>query len=106
MSYELLDFNHAYLVDFDLDYQNVTIDNTFLNVNDEKNPFLSTPARELRFPISCSKTIIEHRQPVMCDDVNKIRMDMHDELRQYFKSRDIILFALPIFADKDLRECL
>ncbi len=108
MSYELLDFNHAYLVDFDLDYQNVTIDYTFLNVSDERQSFPFNPGTRVAvsdFPVA--KTIIEHRQPVMCDDANKIRIDMHDELRQYFKSRDITsYFALPIFADKDLRGML
>ncbi|HOF25890.1 MAG TPA: EAL domain-containing protein [Clostridia bacterium] len=108
MSYELLNFNHAYLVNFDSDYENATIINTFVNVVEGKKSFPFNPGMKIAvsdFPLA--KALIEQKQPVMCDDINTIRPDKYDELREYFKSRDInSYFALPIFVEKDLRGML
>ena len=103
MSLDVLNFNHAYLVEFDNDYVDAKIIDTFVNEQDSES-FPLTPGMTVKmadFPVF--EPLIKDKKPIMCEDINKISLSEGAEQREFFSSRGInSYFAIPVIMDGNL----
>ena len=103
MSLDVLNFNHAYLVEFDNDYVDAKIIDTFVNDQDSES-FPLTPGMTVKiadFPVF--EPLITDNKPIMCEDIYKISLGEGEEQREFFSSRGInSYFAIPVIMDGNL----
>ncbi|MGI6326553.1 MAG: EAL domain-containing protein [Saccharofermentanales bacterium] len=97
---EILDFDNAYLFEFDAGYENATVLNTYTR-NVEGKSSLFDPGTKFKtadFPEV--ETLIARKLPILCEDVADISGDEAGEQRKFFLSRGInSFFALPLTID-------
>ncbi|NMA06167.1 MAG: EAL domain-containing protein [Ruminococcaceae bacterium] len=99
-SFEILEFDNAYLVDFDADYENATISNMYVkDIENKSLPFYSGISfKTSDFPMV--KSLIELNTPITVEDITDIPIDEDPNQRKFFLSRGIrSFFALPITTD-------
>lgn len=103
MSLEVLNYNHAYLVEFDNDYQDAKIFDTYVNEPDAES-FPLTPGMTVTmadFPVF--EPLIKDKKPIMCEDIKKISLSEGEEQREFFSTRGISsYFAIPVIMDGNL----
>jgi diguanylate cyclase (GGDEF)-like protein len=100
MADEILQFSHAYLIDFSADHEDITILST--HVNDvESVPVPFQPGMKVdmaTFPIV--KPLVDQGTPMMCEDISHVSVEEDKEQRDFFMSRGVLsYFALPISVD-------
>ncbi len=101
MSAEILDFDSAYLFEFDADYENATVLNVYVkDMKSNSSPFYpGTNFKTADFPEN--KPLIAGNSPILCEDVASIPIDEIGNQREFFMSRGInSFFALPVIIDK------
>lgn len=107
MAVEILEFDHAYLVEFSEDYEDVTILNTYVkDAEGESFPYhQGMKVKTATLPIA--KVLIARNMPVMCEDTATLSIDEVGEQKDFFMSRSVLsFFALPIRVGDDLRGIL
>ncbi|MGI6090285.1 MAG: histidine kinase N-terminal 7TM domain-containing protein, partial [Saccharofermentanales bacterium] len=107
MSSEILGFNHAYIIEFDEDYEDATILNTCVkSVKSGSFPFY-TGMKVKTATLPMSQSLITHDAPVTGEDFNDLAADEAAEQRDFFLSRGVHSFcALPIPVDKQVKAIL
>ena len=104
MADEILDFNHAYVVEFSKDYEETTILNICAKtVDNESFPF--QPGMKVKSAtLPMIKPLIGQDMPMMCEDIANISADEGGEQKDFFLSREIkSFFALPIKVDQEIQ---
>jgi diguanylate cyclase (GGDEF)-like protein len=102
LSAEILEFDNAYLFEFDAAYENAMIRYMYVkDVERESTPFYpGTMFKTADFPEV--KPLIAQNMPLMCEDVTDISLDAAGKQREFFLSRRInSFFAIPITLDND-----
>ncbi len=107
MSADILGFNHAYIIEFDEDYEDATILNTCVkNVKSESFPFY-TGMKVKTATLPMAQSLITQGSSVTCEDFNDLAADEAAEQREFFLSRGVHSFcALPIPVDKYVKAIL
>jgi diguanylate cyclase (GGDEF)-like protein len=101
LSAQILDFDSAYLFEYDTSYENATIISMYVKDSEHKSSSFcpGTKFRTADFPEG--ESMIEGKSPILCEDVTNISTDMAKDQRDFFMSRGInSFFALPIIIDK------
>ncbi|HHW95263.1 MAG TPA: EAL domain-containing protein [Mogibacterium sp.] len=99
MAAGILNYDSAYLLEFDAEYENATIINTYIkDIDVTTNPFYTgTKFKTADFPEV--KPLITQNQPILCEDVTNVLDNEAENQRDFFASRGINSFyALPITA--------
>ncbi len=102
MAAEILEFDNAYLFEFDAAYENALILNMYVKDIESKSShfYPGTMFKTADFPEV--KPLIAQNLPLMCEDVTNISLDEAGKQRDFFLSRGInSFFALPITLDDD-----
>ena len=101
ISAELLEFDNAYLFEFDVGYENATIINMYAKDIESKLSHFrpGTKFKTADFPEG--ETLITLKTPLLCEDVTSISVNDAKDQRNFFMSRGInSFFALPIITDE------
>ncbi len=104
---EILDFSHAYLIEFSEDYEEATIINACVKgATRESFPYHSgMNVKTAALPMV--KHVLDQDTPLMCEDTANISVDEAEEQRNYFISRGILsFFAMPIKIDERIAAVL
>ncbi|MGI6508412.1 MAG: diguanylate cyclase domain-containing protein [Saccharofermentanales bacterium] len=107
MAVEILDFSHAYLIEFSEDYEEATIINACVKgATRESFPYHSgMNVKTAALPMV--KHVLDQDTPLMCEDTANISVDEAEEQRNYFISRGILsFFAMPIKIDERIAAVL
>ncbi|MGI6090584.1 MAG: diguanylate cyclase domain-containing protein, partial [Saccharofermentanales bacterium] len=107
MSADILGFNHAYIIEFDEDYEDATILNTCVkNVKSASFPFY--PGMKVKTAtLPMSQSLITKDAPVTGEDFAHLAADEAAEQQDFFLSRGVHSFcALPIPVDKHVKAIL
>ena len=102
-SFEILEFDNAYLVDFDSNYETATISNIYVkDIEDKSFPFYpGAKFKTANYPLI--KLLTERNTPITVEDITDIPIDENEQQRSFFLSRGIrSFFALPITADENV----
>ncbi|MGI6071567.1 MAG: EAL domain-containing protein [Lachnospiraceae bacterium] len=102
LSAEILDFDQAYLVDFDADYENAMIVNAHTRDGGVEllpfNPGVKVKTADL--PIA--ESLIARKQPVLYENITSVSVDEGGDEGNFLLSRGInSCYALPIMLDED-----
>lgn len=104
MADEILEFDQAFFIEFDKDYDCATILNVYVEDDSEKT-FPYYPG--MTFKVASSpmfSTLIEQKTIIMCDDAANIPFDIAPRHEEDIKSRGIKSFyVIPIEVDGDIR---
>ncbi|MGI6349024.1 MAG: hypothetical protein GX245_04980 [Eubacteriaceae bacterium] len=103
MSAEILDFDHAYLVGFDTDYQEALFLNTYVkDVVTASLPYHpKMKVKTVTLPLV--RPLIAQKQPIVCENLIDVPFNEDIEIRDFFMSRGIhSFFALPITANEEI----
>ena len=107
MSAEILGFDHAYLVEFDKNYQEATFLNTYIkDVATASLPY--HPKMKVKTAtLPMAGPLIAQKQSIMCGEILNISIGEDEKDRNFFLSRGVnSFFAVPIISDKELVEML
>jgi hypothetical protein len=107
MSAEILGFDHAYLVEFDTNYQEALFLNTYVkDVATASLPY--HPGMKVKTAtLPMAGFLIAQKQPIMCGDIINISAGGDEKDRNFFLSRGVnSFFAVPIMSDEELVEML
>ncbi|HHT24763.1 MAG TPA: EAL domain-containing protein [Clostridiaceae bacterium] len=100
ISAEILEFDNAYLFEFDASYENATILNMIAKDIESKSSHFD-PGKQFKtadFPEA--ETLITQNTPLLCEDVTSISVEEAKDQRNFFMSRGInSFFALPVISD-------
>ena len=101
---EILEFNYAYVVEFDKDYEEITILNICAKAA-ESESFPFYPGMKVKSAtLPMIKPLIDKDMPMMCEDIANISADEGGEQKDFFLSRGIkSFFALPIKVDQEIQ---
>ncbi|MGI6071569.1 MAG: EAL domain-containing protein [Lachnospiraceae bacterium] len=107
LSAGILDFDQAYLVEFDADYENATFLHTH-TTSETTESFPFYPGMKVKTTtLPMVKPLIAQNEPIICEDITNIYDDKEMEARNFFISRGVkSCFALPITIDKKIVEML
>jgi len=97
---EILQFSHAYLIDFSADHEDITILNTHVkDVEGILVPF--HPGMKIEMAtLPIVKPIVDQGTPMMCEDMSRVSVEEDEGQRDFFISRGVLsYFALPIIVD-------
>jgi diguanylate cyclase (GGDEF)-like protein len=100
MTAEILNFDSAYLLELDENYENAKILNVYMADERESAPFeRGTTFKTANFPEV--KPLISQNAPLLCEDVTTLSVVEAGYQRNFFVERGInSFFALPIVIDK------
>ena len=104
MADEILEFSHAYVVEFDKDYEDAMILNTCVK-DLESGSFPFRPGMKVKSAtLPMIKPLIDQDMPMICENITNISADEGGEQRGFFLSRGIQSFiALPIKVDQEIQ---
>ena len=101
ISAEILEFDNAYLFEFDADYKNATIHNMYVKDNDSKSSVFYPGMKFNTADFPEVQPLIARNSPIISEDVTSISVDENGYQRDFFLSRGIkSFFAFPIIVDK------
>jgi diguanylate cyclase (GGDEF)-like protein len=104
MSNEILEFDHAYLVSFSEDYEDATIDNTYVKGDESESLPFYAGMKVKTATLPMVKSMIDRDMPLLCENVADLPVDEAEEQRRFFMSRDVYsFFALPIKVDEEIK---
>ena len=102
MSAEILNFDSAYLFEFDADYKNATINNMYVKDNDSKLTKFYPGMKFKTADFPEIQPLIARNSPLLSEDVTSISVDEAGYQRNFFLSRGIkSFFAFPIIVDNN-----
>ena len=100
MSAEILNYDSAYLFEFDADYKNATINNMYVKDNDSKSSAFYSGMKFNTADFPEIQPLIARKSPLLSEDVTSISVDENGYQRDFFLSRGIkSFFAFPIIVD-------
>ncbi len=100
MADEILQFSHAYLIDFSADHKDITILNTHVkDVEGILVPF--HPGMKIEMAtLPIVKPMVDQGMPMMCEDMSRVSVEEDEGQRDFFISRGVLsYFALPVMVD-------
>ena len=101
MSAEILEFDYAYLFEFDVNYENATILNMYIKDNESKSSVLYPGMKFKTADFPEVQPLIDQNLPILCEDITSISVDKAGNQRDFFMSRGIhSFFALPVIINK------
>ncbi len=103
ISAEVLDFDHAYLIEFDTNYERAIFLNTYVkDVTKGSLPYRpGMKVETVALPIV--GTLIAQKKPVLCDDITNIDTNENEEVKNFFFSRGIhSFFAVPFSVNEKI----
>lgn len=103
MSLEILEYNHAYLLEVDDNYKEVIVISSHThNTVKDFIPFASGIKMNIE-DIPIVRHFFNERKPVICEDIENSKYKIGDDEKSYFLAREINSFsALPITIDDTL----
>jgi diguanylate cyclase (GGDEF)-like protein len=98
---EILEYDYAYLVEFDKDYQEVTILNRYLKDNEHETfPYYPGMKLTLADLPSTLTSLINWNAPIMCEDIAGLLLEEADKKKEYFGYEEINSFiSVPIMIE-------
>ncbi|NLM00501.1 MAG: EAL domain-containing protein, partial [Treponema sp.] len=101
MSASILHFDYALLLEFSDDFENTTIINTYTNNAITKIPFRYQQGQTSKTSsLPVVGWMINHKQPIVCENIADISFREHEAARNYFMAQNInSFFAIPIMID-------
>ncbi len=101
MAVEILNFDNAYLFDFDADYENAMILNMYVKDNEAKSsPFYLKMNFKIADFLPLFQSLTKRSTPLICEDTSKLPIDEDGGIRNFFLSRGVNSFiTLPLIVD-------
>lgn len=101
---KILEYDYAFLIDFDKDYEEATIFNMYLKDIENKTfpyyPGMKFNLTDLPFPL---QSMIDRKTPIMCEDITSLFLEEAGKKKDYFGYEGIDSFiSVPITIDDEV----